>query len=314
MSSIPTSPATRLTCSRPSAEAPGTDTGDPFHSPYAGHVAQARFLLRPRWLLSHVLVVVLVVTMVNLGLWQLRRMDERSEHNDLIADRQAEPIVAVDELLTAADGSDEVDSVRFRKVTASGSYDAAGTIEVRNRTLDGLPGVWVVTPLTMNNGEQVAIVRGFATLSPTDSGDLPAPSGEEVTVTGTVVSPEGFDGTAPRDIGPLLDEPGMLPGVMLAERSDPPEANMVSGDAGAAAVADPDTALHLVPLPELSDGPHLSYAVQWFIFSTIALVGYPLVLRRVVQRRGKEVDDMAAVADGDDDLDRELEELLRHRG
>jgi cytochrome oxidase assembly protein ShyY1 len=46
-----------------------------------------------------------------------------------------------------------------------------------------------------------------------------------------------------------------------------------------------------VPPPELDEGPHLSYAVQWFIFSAIAIVGYPLVLRRVVLRRGKEVDD-----------------------
>jgi cytochrome oxidase assembly protein ShyY1 len=35
-------------------------------------------------------------------------------------------------------------------------------------------------------------------------------------------------------------------------------------------------------LPELTEGSHLSYAVQWFIFTLIGLVGYPLVLRRVV--------------------------------
>ena len=34
--------------------------------------------------------------------------------------------------------------------------------------------------------------------------------------------------------------------------------------------------------PELTEGPHLAYAVQWFIFSVIGLIGYPLVLRRVV--------------------------------
>ena len=36
-----------------------------------------------------------------------------------------------------------------------------------------------------------------------------------------------------------------------------------------------------LPLPDLTEGPHLSYAVQWFIFMTIALIGYPLVLRKV---------------------------------
>jgi cytochrome oxidase assembly protein ShyY1 len=69
-----------------------------------------------------------------------------------------------------------------------------------------------------------------------------------------------------------------------------------------------------VPPPELSEGPHLGYAAQWFIFSTIALVGYPLVLRRVVIRRGKEVDDEDAAAPLGGDPDAELDELLRQGG
>jgi hypothetical protein len=55
--------------------------------------------------------------------------------------------------------------------------------------------------------------------------------------------------------------------------------------------------------------------VQWFIFSTIAAVGYPIILRRTVIRRGKEVDDtpgeLDEAAPSADDLDRELEDLLR---
>ncbi len=43
----------------------------------------------------------------------------------------------------------------------------------------------------------------------------------------------------------------------------------------------------LLPEPVLDEGPHFSYAVQWFIFSTIALVGYPLVLRRSARNRGE---------------------------
>ena len=41
-----------------------------------------------------------------------------------------------------------------------------------------------------------------------------------------------------------------------------------------------EAALTPVPLPTLDNGSHLSYAFQWFIFSTIAVVGYPLILRR----------------------------------
>ena len=34
------------------------------------------------------------------------------------------------------------------------------------------------------------------------------------------------------------------------------------------------------PRPPLDEGPHRSYAWQWAIFSVIAVVGYPLALRR----------------------------------
>ena len=70
----------------------------------------------------------------------------------------------------------------------------------------------------------------------------------------------------------------------------------------------PDGAPELVPLgrPELSEGPHLGYAVQWFTFTTIAVVGYALLLRRVARDEAREEAGRAA----DAALDRELEELL----
>src|SRR5690606_1234437 len=63
-----------------------------------GIVAGARFLLRPLWLLSHLLVLALVVTMVNLGFWQLDRLDQRRDRNAVIEARQELPSVPVGEL------------------------------------------------------------------------------------------------------------------------------------------------------------------------------------------------------------------------
>ena len=56
----------------------------------------------------------------------------------------------------------------------------------------------------------------------------------------------------------------------------------------------------VLPEPVLDEGPHFSYAVQWFIFTTIALVGYPLILRRKARDTEREDDDLDA-----EDLDRE---------
>jgi cytochrome oxidase assembly protein ShyY1 len=270
-------------------------------------VASARFLLRPRWLLSHLFVVALVVVMVGLGFWQLRRLDEKRDRNELIESRLDQPVVPVDDLLApAADGGDEaVAAARFRRVTATGAYDGGDTVEVRNRSQDGSAGAWLVTPLALEGGERVGVLRGFVSFTPDgEVVEAPVPEGE-VTVEGLVVDPASFDGTAPRDLAPLLAGDDVLAGLVLAQRSMPPE------PAAADAASAGPTSLLAVPPPELSEGPHLGYAVQWFIFSAIAVVGYPLVLRRVVARRGKEVDDGGVGGPAGDDLDAELDDLLR---
>lgn len=263
-------------------------------------MANARFLLRPRWLLSHLFVVLLVVTMVSLGFWQLRRLDEKRDRNTLIESRREQTVVPVYELLAPGSGDGAVDAARYRTVTATGTYDGAATVPVRNRTQNGAAGAWLVTPLRLDSGVQVGVIRGFVSFTPDgEVVDAPAPSGE-VTVTGLVVDPDQLDGTAPRDVAPLLGGDDVLPALVRADESEPTEPN-----AGDAAAPDPEAIL-TVPPPDLSEGPHLGYAVQWFIFSAIAVIGYPLVLRRVIARRGKEVDDAG------DDLDRELDDLLRH--
>jgi surfeit locus 1 family protein len=270
---------------------------------YPGRVAKARFLLRPRWLLSHLFVILLVVTMVNLGFWQLRRLDEKRDRNALIESRMDQPVVPVDDLLAPGDGDAAVDEARFRQVTATGTYDDDATVVVRNRSQGGAAGAWLVTPLVTASGDRVGVLRGFVSFAPDGSVvEAPAPEGG-VVVDGLVVDPGSFDGTAPKDLGPLLAGDDVLPGVVLAETSTPPEPS----SAADADQADP-TSILPVPPPELSEGPHLGYAAQWFIFSAIAVIGYPLVLRRVVARRGKEVDDETH------DLDAELDELLRQGG
>jgi cytochrome oxidase assembly protein ShyY1 len=290
-----------LVCS-PATHAAGPDSVAATGPSYPEGVAKARFLLRPRWLLSHVFVLLLVVTMVNLGLWQLRRLDEKRDRNALIEARAEEPARPVGELLDPGDDQATVVAVRHREVTATGTYDDDATVAVRNRTQGGVAGAWLVTPLHVEGGERVGVIRGFVGLAPDGSVvDAPAPAGE-VTVKGAVVDPDGLDGTAPRDVDPLLAAgDGILPALVRADESDPPEPN-------AADPTQPEPASILpVPPPERSEGPHLGYAVQWFIFSAIAVIGYPLVLRRVVARRGREVDDR-------DDLDRELDKLLRQGG
>lgn len=222
-----------------------------------------RFLVRPRWLLSHLLVAVLVIVMISLGFWQLRRLHERRAANALISARSSMAPAPVASL-----ASSTAEEIRYRSVTARGLYDAGLTRTIGSRTESGGPGGWAVTPMR-TDGQTVIVLRGFERLSADGSIASPTPPPETTTVTGYAMPISRLDPIAKRDLSALMNTSGALPFVVQAKTSDPSDAST----------------LEPVPLPQLGDGPHLGYAVQWFIFAAIAFGGYPLVLRREAARQ-----------------------------
>jgi surfeit locus 1 family protein len=279
--------------------------------------ADYRFLWKPRWILSHIFVLTVVVVFVSLGFWQLRRLDERKTYNALVESRQDLPSVGLDELVPAGSAStaDDVDAVIYRPVTVTGTFRPDQEVLIRNRTFDGVPGYWVLTPLVQADGTAVAVNRGWVPYGPTNP-DGPwttfAPPTGTVTVTGMVqasqVRSDGLIG-GPRDadegrlttlsrvdIGRLqhqVEEP-LYPLAVDLRTLDPAQ----NGDLP-----------FPVPPPELSEGPHLSYAGQWFIFATLTMIVYPLLLRRVARNKAAEAPVAAAEAAGEDgtvDLREEL--------
>ena len=76
-----------------------------------------RFLLRPRWIAFTAVVAVAIVVMVNLGFWQLRRLDEREAFNEAVAERIDQPPAALDELVPS-DAEVGDDETRRRRVAA----------------------------------------------------------------------------------------------------------------------------------------------------------------------------------------------------
>jgi len=246
------------------------------------------FTRRPRWILSHLLVVVLMVTMIFLGFWQLHRLAEKQERNALAAENsQREPVTLaalLDELRTRP-----LSELQYTPVELRGTYDTLGEVAVRNRTLNGAPGRWIVTPLTtIDGGPAVAVMRGFVPQSvddltpPIDGVEPPAGEVRVVgyvqptqTKSGVFGVTDPADGTLSElsrvDVGRLAQQYGALEPfwVQLREQDPPSSAN----------------AMTAVPLPPDDEGSHRGYAVQWFIFATIAGGGYPLILRRVARNR-----------------------------
>lgn len=244
-------------------------------------MSRYRFALRPRWILSHLFVVALVAAMITAGFWQLARMGERQDLNDTVEARSAAPVTDAGGLASPGAFAD-ADELEYRRVSASGRYLVDDEVLVRSRSQDGAPGSWVLTPLLLADGTAVAVNRGWIP----NSGQLEAvpdsvaaPDGE-VTVTGFVRGTETRAG-----IGPTDPDTGRLESLARADvgRLDQQVSSdlrpffvQLTDQTPAVTPADPSP----VPPPELDDGPHLSYAVQFFIFSTVALVGYPLILRR----------------------------------
>lgn len=270
--------------------------------------ADYRFLWRPWWIVSHVFVIACIIGFVNAGFWQLRRLDERRTANALIVAREESPAAPLTEVLPSGTGAsaDEVADVRYRAVQVTGTYRTDQQVLVPNRTYDSQPGFWVITPLRLADGSAVAINRGwvpFATTTPDGPWDAFAPPGGPVTVTGLARESQarstGVVG-GPKDasegtlrelarvdlarLGQQVDEP-LWPVYVDLITQDPPQTN--------------DLELPVpVPRPDLSEGPHLGYAGQWFIFATLTVIVYPLLLRRTA-RREAAAKAVAARPDGD---------------
>lgn len=230
-----------------------------------------RSLLRPSFLVAHVVVIGIAVAFVNLGMWQLRRWEEVRAENVLVGARMAEPPVALDEAL-AGDGAE------WRRVTATGVYRPAQEVLLSPRGRNGQPGHEVLTPLDLGDGRVLLVDRGWVPFEE-DTPPVAAapPPADGVTVEGWLREGRTASRALPRDAERVL---------IVSDADTALLDGQVDGDVlplwlVQSAPAPPDGALpRLVPAPTLDEGSHLSYAMQWFAFTAIGLVGYPLLLRR----------------------------------
>lgn len=239
-------------------------------------------LSRPRWITAHIAVVVITLTFVNLGLWQLRRLDEVRTDNGVAASRYLSPPVDLQTLLDSV--GEDTESLRYRRVTFTGRYDADHELLTRNQVYQGSAGFHVITPLVLAPGSAVLVNRGWVPLefdTPPIS-EAPPPAGE-VVATGWVSLTQVRPPLGPTDPGGgTLD---ILSRVDIARVQDQVPYQL----APVYVVIDDGDELQLpVPVspPDFNDdGPHLAYAIQWFGFTLIGLVGYGFLIRRTLRPR-----------------------------
>lgn len=215
-----------------------------------------------------------------LGLWQVQRLRERRAANAQALAERSKPPATIDKGDAAGPG------LMNRRVVASGVYDDDHAVVLRGRVYQGVPGVEIVSPLVLGDGRTAVLVnRGFV---PTpDAFTLDPDSLREtgrVRVAG-IALPIRSGGGAPLQQGEettwgRLDLealrarlPYVIPPVYIQQL--------------------PDSTLPRFPRrlepPSLDDGPHLSYAIQWFAFLVMSLVFGFVIVRQKRERETKSV-------------------------
>lgn len=268
-----------------------------------------RFLLRPRWLIGTVTVVLAAAVMINLGLWQIRRLHQRIDRNHAIEARIHAPAQSLGQILARYRIGAPLtapDSAAYRHVAVSGTYDAADEVLLRSRSEGGNPGFHVLTPLKLADGKALLVDRGWVPYTD-NAPPVPAaaPPAGTVTLTGLLRRPEpepsGFFKAISPDVpatGPLKRTFYANPHRLQGQFSFPLiDAYLQLSTQSPAQTGE----LPVTPDPPvLTNGPHLSYTIQWFSFMLITVIGYAVAVDRRARERAQEsIEDGAAGSAGD---------------
>lgn len=229
-----------------------------------------RLFFTRRWLVRFVAGLLLATACVLLGLWQLDRNEQRAARNAVIeANADAAP-VPINRLLAPDDTV--TGGLEWRQVTVQGTYDTDRQLRLRLRPISGERGVHSIVPLVTADGTAILVDRGFA--PGTDDVAIPGPPEGQVTVTGRL-----RPGESGRGLGGDVND-GAIRNLDIAALADEWQLPMYQGWL---AVGDesppPDQPLQRLPDPTTEAGPHLSYAVQWFLFATIGVGGFIVLIR-----------------------------------
>ncbi len=236
-------------------------------------------MFKREWWLATILVFLGTALCVRLGVWQLDRLEQRRAFNSQVESMWATPLLDLNE-----DGIDSVDEMEWRSVRVNGEYDFENQIAIRNQYNGNQYGYHLLTPLRFK-GTAVLVDRGWI---PADGNSTPADwrkydEAGEVEVTGQIrlgQSKPAFGGVAdalPAD-GERLALWNNADVELIARQVPYPILKIyIQPDVDKTDVNPP---IPFQPEIELTEGPHLGYALQWFTFATILFVGYPFFIRR----------------------------------
>jgi surfeit locus 1 family protein len=217
--------------------------------------------------------IIFALVCIRLGFWQLGRLQERKALNRELRSRAETKPVRFAEL------PKDTGAAHFRRVELEGNYDFDHEIVLTNRTRNGSPGVQIITPLRQSSTATAILVNRGWVYAP-DAMTVDLSRWNEPVVLKAEAYVENFQkrvgnpkSATHRNAYRWLDYPTI-------EKAFPypvaPYFVVLIGDSGRVPVNVPPR----VEVPPLDEGPHKSYAIQWFSFAAISIFGTILYLRR----------------------------------
>ncbi len=224
-----------------------------------------------KWVLVGVSVL-LASIFTWLGFWQIRRLHEKQRYNETVASRRFLPPIPFDSI--PADTSKS----KFQRVTLTGTYDYQNEIVWTLRGRDGSPGVNILTPLRRPGTDTAVLVnRGWVYSADATGVDL-GQWKEAGSLAGDayILPLKGSGGSDPAWI-----KGRSFRNLDLAElrRVFPYPIAPVFAVLTTAPVDSVRTPPRVTLIP-LDDGPHRSYAFQWFSFAAISIIGAFIFTRK----------------------------------
>jgi len=233
------------------------------------------FAFSRRWAGYFALAVLFAIVCSLLGAWQLNRRAEAWLEIDRIDNNYSSAPVPIDDVLGSLSAFDV--SQKWIPVLVTGTYLSDETILVRNRPYSGTPGFEVLVPLLREDGTVFIVDRGW--VNPGNAQDAPdfvpeAPKGVVTVEARLKASEPSLPGrSAPAGQVATIELP------LIAGKMSQP---IFTGAYGLLVSETPSVAVRPLPAekPARDEGPHLSYALQWYVFAIFGFLGFAYAVRQ----------------------------------